>query len=295
MICDLPHDLVWDILFPLLDPVSLSRCVVSCKPMMEYIASCPEYWEKRIWKDGLYTNERPFPEYGSNPGIVFLRLTHCQGRKKMTQRYCFSCQEQTNSLHDVYQIPVCKACRSTKIPYRMITRTTAMKEYCLKAREVDSIPFLQVANPHYRSAAPMRLYLLRDVLSVQGDRDVETIKAKKEVQLKKRRQTIAMTREERRHQLTNALQEIGLEYREDNELCRTFLINKQIDLSMVVEETAFLHYLHQYTDYHDRLEDYVETLYDDAGFYFNDIWHEASDNVRRKYKRPKVWPWLIHK
>lgn len=41
---------------------------------------------------------------------------------------------------------------------RKVSATTVKKIFCLKEDDIDHLHYETVRNPHYRSAAPMRLY-----------------------------------------------------------------------------------------------------------------------------------------
>lgn len=293
MITTLPYEVLRDMLLPMLNPRTLSSLVMSCNWTMQTFTGSEhaDWWWKRLRSEGLYTSERPPPEYSDSPWIVFFRLAD---KKKHP---CFSCQQPTNNKHPIYkQLYVCKACRQ-KPPYRMITRTTAMNEFGLKRREVESLPFQEVPNPRFRSAYPMRLYLAWDCLCIQGDRDADEVRNKRKEQTQKRRETITKSKQERRQQLTEALQAVGCECQEEgdheeNDICRLYIAGKEKDLQSVVDDIAFLRYLYSYTDFSEQVEEYVETLYNHEGYYYKGIWREASEWIRPGYVRPRQWPWL---
>mmetsp|Transcript_8790 Transcript_8790/g.16405 ORF Transcript_8790/g.16405 Transcript_8790/m.16405 type:complete len:619 (-) Transcript_8790:447-2303(-) len=56
---------------------------------------------------------------------------------------------------------------------KRITLTRARSEYNLPREVLDDLPCKLTRNPHYRSAAPMRLYLLRDVLRAEHKLSIE--------------------------------------------------------------------------------------------------------------------------
>lgn len=291
MFQSIPEELFWEYLFPMLDTNSLSQFIVSNKNMLKFSRKNHEWWNKRIKKEHLYQSKRSYPEYKQYPGIVFLRL----GYNNKKNKYCFSCLQKTTKFHDIYKIYVCKDCSKTKTPYQMVTRTTAMKEYCLKGKEVDELKCLQVPNPRFKSASPMRLYMLTDVLAKKGNRNIEEIKEKKNQSLLKRRQKKEQLQEERRKKLENALQQVGVEWRNDSELCEMYVSSKKTDweLEQIVNEMAFMKYLYNYTDYRIRLEEEVEKIHHYEGCYYQGIWKEASDYVKSQYPIPSKWPWLV--
>jgi hypothetical protein len=284
----LPEELFWDFLFPMFDTDSLSHFLLLSKDMLKFTRKKNPWWNQRIKKEKLYTSHRPYPEYKKYSGIVFLRLAK--------QKTCFSCLQPTKKIHAIYHIPVCKECSQNKIPYQMITKSTAMKEYCLRGKEVDAIQSLQVANPRFRTASPMRLYMLVDVLARMGDRDVVLLKEKKQQSLQKRRQKKEQLETERRQTLEKALQQVGVEWRNDSELCEMYVSSQKTcwELEQIVEEMALMKYLHNYTDYRNRLEKEVENLCQGEGYYYQGIWKEASETVKRQYyPLPTTWPWLV--
>jgi hypothetical protein len=44
-----------------------------------------------------------------------------------------------------------------------VTHSTAKKEYKLKERQLKYMQFAEVQNPHYKTGAPMKLYLIRQL------------------------------------------------------------------------------------------------------------------------------------
>ncbi len=56
-------------------------------------------------------------------------------------------------------IPICSKSCAYNWPYlRKITKTDAIKRYSLNERELIVIPHIKKQNPHYRNAAPMKLF-----------------------------------------------------------------------------------------------------------------------------------------
>lgn len=171
-----------------------------------------------------------------------------------------------------------------------------MHEYALKRKEVDQLPYVEAANPYYRSAAPMKLYLLSDVVKVAGNRDVTAIRLKRQEATEKRRQTLAGQKLQRRIELVTALANVGLVLRGDSELCSTYINGtspgKEFGVEMIVNEMAFMRYLHEYTDYPTRVEQEATFLSDWYGGYYPGIWKEAAAIAKTAYTPPPSWPWL---
>jgi hypothetical protein len=287
----LPEFVLLENVFSFLDATSICNLIVSCKCMLKVctINHNNYWWRRALSRYGLYTSQRTLPEYADKPGIAFLRLTPMHKKKS-----CFSCQFPTSSINQFYRIPLCGDCQRHKDQYRCVTRTTAMRDYCLKSKEVDKLEYVSAPNPYYRSAAPMKLYLLSDVVHVQGSRDVDAIQQKKIESTEKRRNTIAGKQEVRRNELVNALEMLGLVLRSDSELCDKYIKGSRDawSLNALVDEMAFMKYLHEYTDYETRLEKEVKHIADYNGYY-NGIWREAAEYTKQRYTRPTVWPWII--
>jgi restriction endonuclease Mrr len=61
-------------------------------------------------------------------------------------------------------MPLCANCqRINQDKYQYITKTRAMEHYRLKPNDLAELSAHEVYNPHYRTAAPMQLYLLKQV------------------------------------------------------------------------------------------------------------------------------------
>ncbi len=84
---------------------------------------------------------------------------------------CTECDTNTTRKHPILAIPLCRKCE-TKIPdkYQYITKTRAMSEYRLKPIDLDKLGVFELPNPHYRTAAPMQLYLLRQIEGLAKDK-----------------------------------------------------------------------------------------------------------------------------
>ena len=54
-----------------------------------------------------------------------------------------------------------------------ITATDAKREYTITAHDLAKLPCEVFANPHYRSAGPMKLYLLEDIRRVSKENDIK--------------------------------------------------------------------------------------------------------------------------
>lgn len=73
--------------------------------------------------------------------------------------YKFRCYHE---LFTTKQRGFCSSCQSDPY-YKLITATTAIKKYGVKRYLLNGVDCLQFQNPHYRNAAPMRLFLEREI------------------------------------------------------------------------------------------------------------------------------------
>ena len=79
----------------------------------------------------------------------------------VTKYNCTHCEKQTVRFHAILEIPLCRICESQHPEiYRYITKTRAMDTYRLRPSDLASLSVHMVDNPHYKTAAPMQLYLL---------------------------------------------------------------------------------------------------------------------------------------
>jgi hypothetical protein len=77
---------------------------------------------------------------------------------------CSECGKGTLRKHPIIGSYLCANCqRQHQDKYRYTTKTRALSEYRLKPSDLASLGMHEVDNPHYKKAAPMQLYLLRQV------------------------------------------------------------------------------------------------------------------------------------
>lgn len=82
---------------------------------------------------------------------------------------CKNCGRKTVRLQPIVDIPICRNCwtdGSIKDQYKYITKTRAKSEFRLNEADLSKTSFFEVKNPHYATAAPMKLFLLDHIESV---------------------------------------------------------------------------------------------------------------------------------
>jgi len=148
-----------------------------------------------------------------------------------------------------------------------ITLTRAKAEYHLNDDDIADLDCIVRRNPHYRSAAPMCLYILRDIireayLKHGGAAGLAAARAKSEVRKARLRET-KMAKEEQKHakrqqrkeELVAALTARGLHFRNDSTVCEEY-INETSTKSLqtvvdIMHEMNFYFNHTKYAHFHD--------------------------------------------
>src|SRR6187200_474965 len=80
---------------------------------------------------------------------------------------CIECGRITQRIHGILDVHLCADCqRDNSNRYGCVTKTRAMQEYRLTEADRMELRVIETDNPHYRSAAPMQRYLLKQVREV---------------------------------------------------------------------------------------------------------------------------------
>ena len=84
---------------------------------------------------------------------------------------CSECKKITVRIHPILRVPLCLNCQmNNREKFRYISKTRALGEYRLKPNELSGLRSHLVDNPHYKKAAPMKLYLLSQVAELAKDK-----------------------------------------------------------------------------------------------------------------------------
>lgn len=115
------------------------------------------------------------------------------------------------SMRPKYKCPVGEATRKHLREYKAkrVTVTTAKKTYKLTEGDLGRINYEETRNPHYRSAAPMRLYRLIDVERLHDEKRDEI--KKKEERATKARETRKKRVGSRQKEMDTLLQSLGVD------------------------------------------------------------------------------------
>lgn len=84
---------------------------------------------------------------------------------------CRDCGKHTAARDFVTDEPLCPNCRRN---YPLITATRAKDDYDLTEADLKTLRHLERPNPHYKCAAPMRLYLRSQVEEIDQRKYRET-------------------------------------------------------------------------------------------------------------------------
>lgn len=170
--------------------------------------------------------------------------------------------------HEMADLAICSACSCSE-RFRMITATNAKKDYRLSQSEIDDLQCVTKRNPHYRNAAPMRLFWEAQVSELSNKKHaskkttLSDAKRKSELAGQKRANTKEMKRLARRKILQDALDQWGLSIRADSQLCESYLTEKWGSIDpMTPQQVALrmrtMHILHTHTKYQEKVSEAIK-------------------------------------
>ena len=207
-------------------------------------------------------------------------------------RRCLWCRSPCKDVDYLSNERVCFRCQKTSLRYEKVTATRAKAEYRITETDLSSLRCLETQNPHYRSAAPMRLYLSSAVqkLSLQKHGSSEELVKKKRKASEvadKRAATKKRKMEERRAELESALEAGGLELRGDSRRCQDYIAGKRgFSLEQVVATMDKMHVVHDHSIFEEILSNWKGD-----GYIPRDEWEclksDAENEAFRLYERAK--------
>jgi hypothetical protein len=172
----------------------------------------------------------------------------------------------------------------------------------LNSSHLANIIFTEKRNPHYKYAAPMKLFRCGDLWAASirkhgSAHGVQLAVEKRARSAKKRAQTARSKAAGYMNALVRALDDMGLTLRRDSSLCDQFLQTGptiQWPLAAVAERMAQMKFLHENTNYRHILWR-IRFGYREMGEWYNasetaeEAEHEA---VLQSGGWPRQWPWL---
>jgi len=82
---------------------------------------------------------------------------------------CSDCGRVTQRSHPILDVSLCRDCQhADPKKYGFITKTRALQEYRLTKEDLAKLGVFERDNPHYKVAAPMQLYLHRQIRDLAG-------------------------------------------------------------------------------------------------------------------------------
>lgn len=168
----------------------------------------------------------------------------------------------------------------------------AKATFCLTDKDLSSLKCVLKTNPHYRGAAPMRMYNKQDLIRVAFEKHKTSTKTLVEVVADKKQKSVVRKQvkvnkiQERRTELRQALGICGLFIRDDSRVCNEYIQQgrgpngenlEQVVNIMVEMDWYFKH------NYRNVFENIKHSYY---GWYdITDVSQRAKIQIMTRYKR----------
>lgn len=141
----------------------------------------------------------------------------------------------------------------------------AKARFALTDTDLAALPEILKPNPYFSSAAPMRLFRVRDLRDVARQKHndpagVERAKRARSERASRARDSAESVREVRRAKLEAALEERGCELRADSKLCDAYIGTGRGDVQVIADVMAEMKFVHEHTRYAQILHDNIEEM-----------------------------------
>lgn len=145
-----------------------------------------------------------------------------------------------------------------------MTASRAKSELLLTETDLDQLPSKRVANPHYGSAAPMRLYTVDALLDLCADKYKTwegfcQHKVDRAERARKLEAARVRKRAERKAELEAALNAHGVPLRNDSRMCESYVASGHgihgESMQAIVEIMREMHFLYKHTRYSAIIEE----------------------------------------
>lgn len=173
--------------------------------------------------------------------------------------------------------------------------TSAKKAYCLTDKDLVGVSHTLKPNPHYRSAAPMKMYTKLDLIRVaykkyQNRGKMVTTKKKRDETSYKRQETKAKQRQDRETALRLELLKYDLYIRNDSRVCNEYIQTGSgpngENLQDVVEVMREMDWFFKHTNYRHVFQNIKDEYRWNREWYdIVDVSEEAKERVMQAYKR----------
>jgi hypothetical protein len=220
---------------------------------------------------------------------------------------CIECLVKRGAERSKIKVVLCKDCAKLD-KYQVICTTKAKNTYFITDDDIDELDYMEGHTGYsygfYYYVSEIKniacrvhnttLENLPNVLEHLQEEKTTRIAIRKANGIERRNNI----KEKRKIKLINALNNMGLELRNDSKLCSKYIDGEIKDLQGVVKRMCQMKYLYDYC-HMDECRDIAYEQYCDelnAG-YFPDcsVSDQAEDIALRKYsngKYPENWPWL---
>lgn len=237
------------------------------------------------------------------------KYNQCLGIKNTK---CEECYKQKGNIHDLFQIRLCVKCK--QLPkYKLICKTDAKNKYYLADDDLIELSVLKVKNPHYSRASDMKLFSEFDVIAKACEKhecilcelngilkDICKDKNKMAISKQKKKQ---IKMDKRKYELLEALQKVGLELRNDSNLCSGYIRGSIVDWTIdeIVERMCQMKYLYEYCDFQkyfnkakqkrEKQRELDRMLH--MRTYFNEsLFDHAERLALKEHNYPPIYPWM---
>jgi hypothetical protein len=176
-----------------------------------------------------------------------------------------------------------------------MTATRAKSLFQLNETDLALLPCKEVTNPHYKRAAPMRLYDIDDLVDacVQKYETWEAFAARRDKRksvTQARRNAIAANRVQRRADLEQALGQHGLRLRADSRMCAAFVQTGRgifgESMQEVVEIMREMDFLYTHTNYSGIVDDIREEYREWGEWYdMDEVVDTAKTRAVREWRK----------
>ena len=135
-----------------------------------------------------------------------------------------------------------------------ITQSTAISDFMLAKKDLESIPCQFVRNPHYRSAPDMKLFKLSAIMDLTrakygSSQNMSQIADKKRMAAVTRHENKKKKELSRTQDLTSALKSKGLDMRTDSRLCEEYCRKGKGDVEDIAVTMEQMKFFHENTEY----------------------------------------------
>lgn len=231
------------------DPPSMPTDITSSSNIISLIAKCNELKCRRrtgtkaqLWRAIEDTVNKSFMAYNN----------HMYEKLKDKPKRRTSCPLNESERLNIIKFYNQRICASK-----------AKNVYKLTERDLNGLECEHICNPHYRSAAPMRLYRLRDVIDI-SKAQIPKIPKTTRTTTRTTKKTQPNNSTTRRVKLIQALENRGIELRDDSRLCNDYIKCDKGAIEEIVEVMVEMDFFHKYTNYANMRSQNMTTMMQQA-------------------------------